>query len=56
MGDNVRNFLVLIVIIIIARWASENFVPMLHGLVGPLCAIALLYGLWVYIFKPFLKV
>lgn len=55
MEDNVKNVLILIVILLIINWAAKNFVPMLHGLIEPICAIVLLYGLWVYVAKPLLR-
>lgn len=54
MEDNVKNLLILIVVLLIVRWAAHLFLPFLGGLIDPLCAIAFLWGLWVYVLKPLL--
>lgn len=49
---DVKSLLILILVLIVVRWAVPTFFPVLNGLVGPLCVGLFLLGLWQFIIQP----
>lgn len=40
-----RDILILLLILVIVRWAMHTFLPVFGGLVDPVCAIVFVLGL-----------
>ena len=40
-----KDILVLILILVIVRWAVHTFLPIFGGIIDPVCAIAFVLGL-----------
>jgi len=55
MEQNCKDFLILILVLVIVRWAVHSFLPTFGGLVDPVCAIVFVLGLWQYIIKPLIR-
>jgi hypothetical protein len=55
MKQNVKELLVLILILVAVRWAVHMFLPVFGGLVDPVCAVVFVLGLWRYIIEPFVR-
>ena len=52
--NNVLQFMILIVVLVTVRFLVPLVLPVINGLVEPLCVIALVWGFWEYILRPLL--
>lgn len=55
MQDNVKNLLVLILLLLIIRWACRHYFLTLWDLIDPVSIVVFLFGCWEFVIKPLIK-